>query len=204
MLDGPFRAVLPRFTTTLIRLYGQLQLTPNHVTISGLVCAVSAAGLTAVGLPWGAIAVWWLGRIFDGTDGIYARESGQVTPFGGYLDVVVDMAAYGVMVIGFAVWQPQLSMVWLGMMFMYVLCITSALAWGGIEREHGLDASTDNRTLRLAAGLAEGGETGIAYTLFLMFPAYLPALTGLWLGVLFMTVLTRSFLARRAWERSRS
>ena len=55
----------------------------------------------------------------------------------------------------------------------------------------------DDRGLRLGAGLAEGGETGIAYTLFLLFPAHLDWLTGIWIGVLVVTVVARTLLARR-------
>ena len=50
--------------------------------------------------------------------------------------------------------------------------------------------------MRLAVGLAEGGETGIAYTVFLLWPAYLAVTTWLWLGVLAITIIARLLLAR--------
>jgi phosphatidylglycerophosphate synthase len=196
VIDGPFRQLLPRLTPPLIRLYRTLRLTPNQVTAGGFALACVAALCVAGGWPLVAIVVWWLGRLLDGTDGIYARETGQVSDFGGYLDIVLDMASYGVMVLGLRAWRPELDWAWAAMLFLYVLCITSALALGGLERGRGL-GSHDNRSLRLSAGLAEGGETGLAYTAFLLFPQALPVLAVVWVLVLAYTVGARTLLARR-------
>jgi len=50
--------------------------------------------------------------------------------------------------------------------------------------------------MRIAVGLAEGGETGIAYSLFLLLPQYLSITTWLWIAVLAITILARLNLAR--------
>lgn len=196
MIDQPFRNVLPQFTGPLIRYYERLGLTPNQVTLAALGFAAAATVFTAVGWVWLALIFWWAGRLFDGTDGIYARATGQATPFGAFLDIVSDMAAYSLMLFGFSSLYPDLSSHWLVMMFLYVLCITGALSLGAIERELRLD-SQDNRGIRLAAGLAEGGETGIAYTLFLLFPEQIHWLAKIWIFVLCTTVVARTLLARR-------
>ncbi len=152
--------------------------------------------LTAADWPWLAIAVWWLGRLLDGTDGIYARATGQTTHFGAFLDIVCDMAAYSVMIFAFAYRHPELTPLWLLILFFYVLCITGAVSLGAAMRELNVN-SDDNRGIRLAAGLAEGGETGIAYTLFLLFPANITFTASLWIIVLATTVLARVFLAKK-------
>ena len=100
------------------------------------------------------------------TDGVYARASGQESDFGAYLDLLLDMAAYGAMVLAFAIAWPDFQIQWALMLFFYVLCIASALALGNLESQRALPPR-DDRGLRLGAGLAEGGETGIAYTVFL-------------------------------------
>jgi len=51
------------------------------------------------------------------------------------------------------------------------------------------------RLTRLGAGLAEGGETGIAYSVFLLLPNHLDIATAVWIGILLFTVIARSFLA---------
>ena len=84
-----------------------------------------------------------------------------------------------------------------GLLFFYVLCITSALAFGALQNELGDFEDLDDRGLRLGAGLAEGGETGLAYTLMLLFPSYIDILSFVWLMILFWTVFSRTRLAWR-------
>lgn len=196
MIDDAFRARIPRHAGPLLEIYRRLSLTPNHVTILGFAVSLLASGAVASGHPWVALGLWWVSRIADGTDGLHARRSGQATRFGAYLDIVLDMAAYGAMVLGFAWAVPALAPQWILMLFLYVLCITSALALGA--QEAGLPGRPrDDRGLRLGAGLAEGGETGIAYTIFLLFPEQLGVTTWIWIGVLALTVVLRTFLAAR-------
>ena len=196
MIDGPFRARLPHYVGPLVSMYSRLGLTPNVISLLALAIAVAAAIAVGLGHALLALVLWWLGRLFDGTDGIFARTTGQATGFGAYLDIVCDMAAYSVMMVGFAMAQPPLSIYCLVIVVLYVLCITSALALGSLEERLG-EGAADNRGLRLGAGLAEGGETGIAYSLFLLFPAALEVLMAAWIAILLLTVIARSLLARR-------
>jgi phosphatidylglycerophosphate synthase len=63
---------------------------PNVLTLGGLVLNVVAAVLLAFG-QW-FIAGWIIlgGGCFDLFDGAMARSQGKVTPFGGFLDSVID------------------------------------------------------------------------------------------------------------------
>lgn len=196
VIDNAFREILPRYVGPLVRLYGRLGLTPNRVSAIGCGLGFAAAGCVAVGLAGPAILLWWLGRLVDGTDGIFARNTGQATDFGAYLDIVLDMAAYSAMILGFAYANPELMDRWLLILLLYVLCITSALALGMEEAKRDLP-KRDDRGLRLGAGLAEAGETGIAYTLFLLLPEQLSPLTALWIAILLTTIVARTILARR-------
>lgn len=196
MIDNAFRARLPRYAGPLLALYARLSLTPDHVTILGFAVALAASLAVAQGSFGVALVLWWVSRIADGTDGLYARWSGQTTRFGAYLDIVLDMAAYGAMVLGFAYAMPAFGPEWAVMLFLYILCITSALALGAQEADLP-NRPRDDRGLRLGAGLAEGGETGIAYTVFLLFPEQLVWTTRLWIAVLALTIVLRTELARR-------
>jgi phosphatidylglycerophosphate synthase len=195
MIDGYARNLLPSLTSGLISFYRRIGVTPNQLTVLGLVIAVVAAWLVSRGHAWSAIAVWWLGRLVDGTDGILARATGQVSDFGGYLDITLDMAAYSLMVLGFYFWMPQFAVLWMITLILYVLAITSALSLGTLQRARGQD--DDNRSLKLAAGLAEGGETGISYTLMLLLPQLTHVLLPLWILVLVLTFAARTGLAWR-------
>jgi phosphatidylglycerophosphate synthase len=196
LIDNAFRALLPGFVAPVLALYARLGVTPNQVSALGFVIAICASVAVALDF-WGlAFALWWLSRLADGTDGLWARQSGLESNFGAYLDIVLDMAAYGAMVLGFAYAAPEFQLRWMAMLFLYVVCITSALALGMQEAKQAM-APRDDRGLRLGAGLAEGGETGIAYSLFLLLPDYLWLSTGVWVVVLATTVLARTLLAFR-------
>ena len=188
---------MPRFAGPLLAIYTRLGWTPNHVSALGFGIALAASFAVAMGHEWVALTLWWVSRAADGTDGVFARATGQESDFGAYLDIVLDMAAYGAMVLGFAVAWPALQLEWMLMLFLYILCIASALALGMQEAKRALPAR-DDRGLRLGAGLAEGGETGIAYSIFLLFPAQLALTTPLWVAILAITIVARSILAYRS------
>jgi len=63
---------------------------PNHITIAGVFLFVAAGYFAAVD-KW-IIAVWLVvaGGLFDGLDGVLARESGKKTVFGAILDSCCD------------------------------------------------------------------------------------------------------------------
>ncbi len=197
MIDNAFREQLPHIASPLIALYKRLGWTPNHVTVLGFVIALFASTAVAFGHLWVAFGLWWVSRLADGTDGLLARETGQASEFGAYFDIVLDMAAYGAMVLGFAVFFPAYDAHWMAMLFLYILCIASALALGTQEAKLNFEPR-DDRGLRLGAGLAEGGETGIAYSLFLLFPSWLGVSATIWVIVLATTVIARTALAYRS------
>ncbi|MFK7865312.1 MAG: CDP-alcohol phosphatidyltransferase family protein [Pseudohongiellaceae bacterium] len=172
-----------------------LRLTPNQVTVLGLVVALIAALLVAQGAFVWALIVWWLSRLLDALDGIYARASQQTSDFGAFLDIQLDMLAYSAMIIGFYVQFPAFALQWLLILLCYVLCIAGALGLGSFENKRGLNDSS-GRGLRIAVGLAEGGETGIFYSIFLIMPGLLHITTWLWLLVLTITIIARITLAK--------
>ncbi len=195
MIDNPFRSRLPKFVGPIISLYKILGLSPNQVTFIALLLGGVSSYLVSLQYFISAATVWWVGRLLDGTDGIHARATQQTTAFGAHFDILADMASYSMMIIGFFFAFPSLQFLWLSILFLYVLCITGALSLGNLEDKQQIPTS-NNRGLRLAAGIAEGGETGIAYTLFLLFPGYIKPLAEIWVVVLFITVVARLWLAK--------
>ncbi|MEM1110264.1 MAG: CDP-alcohol phosphatidyltransferase family protein [Pseudomonadota bacterium] len=195
MIDNYFRALLPRYTEPCVRLLAKAGLTPNQITSLGLLIALVAAYLITEGMLLAACAVWWLSRLLDALDGIYARAYGLSSDFGGFLDIQFDMAAYSAMVIALYLYFPEFGLQWLIMLFCYVLCISGALGLGSLEDKLGV-TDTSQRRLRITVGLAEGGETGIAYTVFLLLPEYLAITTWVWIVILMITIVSRLQLAR--------
>jgi len=82
------------------RLMLQLHLRPNHLTILGLGVSLLAALAFARGREQLAGGLLILSGLFDFFDGSLARLSGQVTPFGAFLDSVIDRYSDLVVLLG--------------------------------------------------------------------------------------------------------
>jgi soluble lytic murein transglycosylase len=81
----------------------RLHLRPNHLTMMGLVVSLFAAAAFVTGhLRTGGFLVALAG-LFDFCDGSLARASGQVTPFGAFLDSVIDRYSDLVVLLGIVV-----------------------------------------------------------------------------------------------------
>ena len=80
------------------------RLTPNAISMTGLVLNVAAAALVLERMfVLGAIA-FIVGSIMDTLDGRYSRMSGKGTPFGAFLDSTLDRIEEG-LVLGAVCWH---------------------------------------------------------------------------------------------------
>lgn len=194
MIDNYFRDILPKYLDLILRLFRFLRFSPNQITVIGFLIAVGAVYLVFKEYFLLAILVWWLSRLLDACDGIYARKYDLSTYFGAYLDIQLDMLAYSLMIIAMSQVFPSYQLQWFLILMGYVLCITGALSLGSFENKL-KRKDKSRRGLRLALGLAEGGETGIFYTIFLLFSSWLGITTWIWVGFLYITVVARLFQA---------
>lgn len=195
MLDERFRAALPRAAGPLARALVRRGVSPHSITVIAFGIAVVAAWLVAAGYAVIGVVVWLVGRVADGLDGLVARESGQSSAIGGYLDITLDMAAYSLMVIGFAIAYPEPGLAWLAILAAYTLAITTTLALSNAATALGRTVSSTNRTFQFTTTLAEAGETTIMYALWALFPHWLPWLTWTWVAIIIVAVFARTRLA---------
>jgi CDP-diacylglycerol---glycerol-3-phosphate 3-phosphatidyltransferase len=72
------------------------RLTPNAISITGLVLNVAAAVLITQRLFFLAGLTFIVGSIMDMLDGRYSRMSGKGTPFGAFLDSTLDRIEEGI------------------------------------------------------------------------------------------------------------
>lgn len=80
----------------------QSRLTPNAISMTGLVGNVVAAVLITQGLyMWGGIA-FIAGSVMDTLDGRYSRMSGKGTLFGAFLDSTLDRIEEGIVLTAIA------------------------------------------------------------------------------------------------------
>lgn len=115
-LDGAVAARLNRrlsqrvVTPLLLRLLPGV--TPNQVTVLAFAAALAAATALALRQPLVGAALVVLASVLDGSDGEVARLTHRTSPYGAFLDPVLDRAADGLVFTGIAVYlatEPRLS-----------------------------------------------------------------------------------------------
>ena len=90
MLSRWFRLWLLDYVQPFARFLLRIGISPNGLTLAGLVVSALAGGLIALGwlLPSAGAVV--LEGILDSLDGVLARESGKSSDLGAFLDSVCD------------------------------------------------------------------------------------------------------------------
>src|SRR3954451_213133 len=107
-LDGAIAARLNRtlsqrvVTPALLALLPRI--TPNQVTLIAFVVVVAGAVGFSVVAPVAAALLVALASVLDGSDGEVARLTHRSSPYGAFLDAVLDRAADGILVTGAAIY----------------------------------------------------------------------------------------------------
>ncbi|MBI2322919.1 MAG: CDP-alcohol phosphatidyltransferase family protein [Chloroflexi bacterium] len=159
-------------------------LTPNTLTVLGLVLNVAAGLVLATGQPlWGAAAVL-VASFFDMLDGLVARVAGRATPFGAFLDSTLDRYAEAALCGGILVWHVRDGQV-VEALLSYAAVIGSLLVSYARARAEGLGLHGEvgwlprpERVALLAAGLLLGALWPLLWTAALALLALLTNLTA--------------------------
>jgi CDP-diacylglycerol---glycerol-3-phosphate 3-phosphatidyltransferase len=135
------------------------RLTPNAISLTGLVGNLVAAALILQEHFVLAGIAFVLGSLCDMLDGRYSRMSGKGTPFGAFLDSTLDRIEEGVVLTAVAVWfakgsnDAAVGATVLTVIGSYMVSYTRARAEAlGVECKVGI-ASRAVRVVILSAGL---------------------------------------------------
>ncbi|PKO04216.1 MAG: CDP-alcohol phosphatidyltransferase [Chloroflexi bacterium HGW-Chloroflexi-3] len=158
-------------------------ISPNAISVSA--CAVSVgAGVAAwQGQNGLSLGLWYLNRFLDGLDGTVARVNHKQSDFGGYLDIVLDMVAYVSIPLGLAFASKDLT-VFITLTLLFASFYINSAAWmmlaANLEKRNiGAKTRGELTSVTMPTAIIEGGEAVIIYSLFLIFPGWLPYLFGL-------------------------
>ena len=144
------------------------RLTPNAISLTGLVLNVGAAVLVTQRLFFLAGIAFIVGSIMDTLDGRYSRMSGKGTPFGAFLDSTLDRIEEGIVLTAVAAYFASrgddlvVAAVVLTVLGSLMVSYTRARAEAlGVECKVGL-ATRAVRVVILSAGLvfAKGASLG--------------------------------------------
>ena len=102
MFTTRFEAWVRRRAEALMSAMGRVPLTPNQVTVVGLVLTFVAAALAAFGyLRWAGVVLIFAGTC-DILDGALARSTNKSYPYGAFLDSTLDRYSEGAIYVGLA------------------------------------------------------------------------------------------------------
>jgi phosphatidylglycerophosphate synthase len=104
MLSRLLRRWSPDLLRPIVRLLVRARITPNQLTLAGLVFAIISGALAAIEwLPFAAL-ILLLSGLLDALDGELARQSESQTLFGAFLDSICDHYGDFAVYLGIA-WQ---------------------------------------------------------------------------------------------------
>jgi CDP-diacylglycerol--glycerol-3-phosphate 3-phosphatidyltransferase len=100
MFTTRFEAWVRRQAEALMSALGRVPVTPNQITVFGVVLTFIAAVLVALGfLLWAGVVLIFAGT-FDILDGALARSSRRAYPYGAFLDSTLDRYSEGAIYLG--------------------------------------------------------------------------------------------------------
>ena len=102
------RHVNRRFSRPIARALSHTAVTPNQISLLSLAFAGVAFAMFASGQPVAGGLLAQAGSIIDGVDGDLARLTGKESPFGAFLDAVIDRYADGLVMLGLTMWTATL------------------------------------------------------------------------------------------------
>jgi CDP-diacylglycerol--glycerol-3-phosphate 3-phosphatidyltransferase len=144
------------------------RLTPNKISMTGLLLNVAAAVLVTQRLFFLAGLAFILGSVMDMLDGRYSRMSGKGTPFGAFLDSTLDRVEEGVVLAAIAAYfadrgdELAVGATVLTVVGSYMVSYTRARAEAlGVECKVGI-ATRPVRVVVLSAGLVFAKGAGLA------------------------------------------
>lgn len=198
MLDGKMQHLLYPAMTRMGAALAKAGVRANAVTLAGFGLAVVASLLIALHWYWTGLGILLLSRLADGLDGAVAR-AGNITDFGGFLDIVLDFAFYGGIPLGFILADPAANAVaGAVLIFSFYVNGTSFLAFAVMAEKRALESRARGRkSLFFTTGLAEATETIAVFAAMCIFPSIFAWLAYGFAAVCFYTALSRIALAHR-------
>ncbi len=185
MFDGKFRAPIDKAVKPIGKLLRRTGLSPDHLTIIGVLIAVGAAFAIAAGQLLLGFGLVILAALPDLLDGALAKASNQASQRGAFFDSVIDRVTDAVIFAGVAYYyasghghDPRLSMVPFG-----IMAFSAVISY---ER-----AKAESLGLEAKGGLMERAERIILLELGLLVPPILLIVLWVMLALTLVTAVQR-------------
>lgn len=179
MFDGRFRAPIEKAVRPIGLLLKRTGMSPDHLTILGILFAIAAAFSIGQGALRGGLALVILAALPDMLDGALAKAAGSASQRGAFFDSVVDRVTDSVLFGGVAWFFASEKSPHLALLPMAIMGVSSLISYQRAKAESlGLNAN---------GGLMERAERIIVLCIGLLFDSLLVPI--LWI-MLVLTVAT--------------
>ncbi|RKD21842.1 CDP-alcohol phosphatidyltransferase [Ammoniphilus oxalaticus] len=191
MLDTHARKYVEPVISRAASLCIRLGLSANQVTWLGfLIGLTSGLWIYFDHVYWAALFLWISGFL-DAVDGSMARLENKSTAWGTVLDITFDRVVELSVVIGLAARYPHAQFMLLLVTATIVISMTVFLTVGAVTEKQGA------KSFYYQAGLGERTEGFIMLTVMMLLPNGLLWSSGVFMGIMLVTIGQRLAEARR-------
>jgi len=191
MFDGSFRAPVERAVKPLGNALRRTGMTPDHLTVAGIVIAVAAAVMIGQGRLGLGLVLVILAALPDLLDGALAKATGASSQRGAFFDSVIDRVTDATLFAGVAWYLASTDSPHMAMLPFGIMAASSIISYERAKAESlGLDAK---------GGLMERAERIILLCVGLLFSAILVPI--LWV-MFVLTVVTAVQRFVKVWRQA--
>ena len=171
MFDALIRPLIDPHLDRIGRRLAEAGAHADAVTLAGFACGAAAAAAIAFGQVALGAALILVNRLADGLDGAVARARGK-SDRGGFLDITLDFAFYGLVPLAFAINDPAANgLAAAAVLASFYLNGAAFLAFAVMAERRGLQTRAQGeKSLYYVAGLAEGTETIAVFLVWCILP----------------------------------
>jgi len=198
MLDTGIRKIIDPALNAVGRWLAAREVTANAVSWAGFGIGVVAAIAISFSWLWIGLILLLLSRVCDGLDGAVAR-AGLKSDLGGFLDIVLDFAFYGMIPVAFVLADPAANAAAGGVLLLtFYVNGASFLTYALLAEKQGIDEEErGSKSLLYMTGLTEATETITAFGLMCLFPTWFSVIAYVFAAMVVFTTVIR---VRQAYE----
>ena len=183
MFDGRFRAPIEKAVRPVGQLLRRTGMSPDHLTILGILFAIAAAFSIAQGALRGGLILVILAALPDMLDGALAKAAGSASQRGAFFDSVVDRVTDSLLFGGVAWFFASEKSPHLALLPMAIMGVSSLISY---ER-----AKAESLGLYAKGGLMERAERIIVLCVGLLFDSLLTPILWVMLALTVATAIKR-------------
>jgi len=183
MFDGRFRAPIEKAVRPVGQLLRRTGMSPDHLTILGILFAIAAAFSIAQGALRSGLILVILAALPDMLDGALAKAAGSASQRGAFFDSVVDRVTDSLLFGGVAWFFSSEKSPHLALLPMAIMGVSSLISY---ER-----AKAESLGLYAKGGLMERAERIIVLCVGLLFDSLLTPILWVMLALTVATAIQR-------------